>query len=124
MWLQLGHLLLKTKFRDTLLALRNLAEAIKHTKVEKKEKRWKKTLIKLRRLVINSNVENISFRRNTQQLLFFHSFWAIWQNLIKTSKISQSKPKFRFPGIFLNIPRNLFEQCPEYFGTFPEIMLK
>ena len=42
MWLQLGQLLLKTRFRDTLLALRNLAEAIKHTKVEKKRKKVEK----------------------------------------------------------------------------------
>ena len=42
-------------------------------------------------------------------------------NFIKISKISQNKSRFRFPGIFLNIPRNLLDHFPESSGTFPGI---
>ena len=45
-----------------------------------------------------------------------------FRNLIaENCKISQSRSKFRFPGIFLNIPRNLLEHFPESSGTFPGI---
>ena len=63
---------------------------------------------------MSSRVENISFRRIAQY--FFLKKKNQWQNLIKTSKILQSKPKFRFPGIFLNIPQNLSEDSLEFLG--------
>ena len=41
----------------------------------------------------------------------------------KTSKISRNKSKFRFTGIFFNIPRNLLEHSPESFISFPGVFL-
>ena len=42
--------------------------------------------------------------------------------MIKTSKISRNRLKFRLNGIFLSIPRNLSEHSPESAGTFPGIL--
>ena len=86
----------------------------KKRKKKKRKKGGRKTLIKLRRVIMSSRVENIFFRRIAQYFFFF--FLNKWQNLIKTSKILRSKPKFRFPGIFSNIPQNLSEDSLEFLG--------
>ena len=51
--------------------------------------------------------------------LFFRNLIAEFDK--KKSKISQNRSKFRFPGIFWNIPWNLFKHSPESSGAFPGI---
>ena len=55
-------------------------------------------------------------------MVFFPKFFAILQqNMIEKRKTSQNKSRFKFTGIFLNIPRNLFEHLPEPSKTFSDI---
>ena len=62
--------------------------------------------------MVISSAENIP--------LFFRNLIAEFD---KNKQNFTNKSKFRFPEIFLSIPRNLLEQSPEYSRTFPGIFL-
>ena len=68
---------------------------------KRKEKGYIKTVIKRRRLVITSSVENIfseKFIINCFIPLFCRNLTAEFDRKIST--ISQNKPKFKIPGTF------------------------
>ena len=62
--------------------------------------------------MVISSAENIP--------LFFRNLIAEFD---KNKQNFTNKSKFRFPEIFLSIPRNLLQQSPESSRTFPGIFL-